>query len=636
MKNLFLGAIFVSCVLAPATLRAQGDVRGSGLSGAIGGGTAVGEGLNSTTESGALDVYLKAPDGALIKGAVITLLKFSGQPLQQLTAKADFAHFNDLAPTEYNVRVIVPGYQPATLKVETKARYSAKLVFELRPLSADDAAFATRLATLPPKAQKQLGKALDALRADDTAKARHPLDDLQRLAPNHPEVTYLLGVYASKTHDEEHAKSYWTRTLELDPKHLQALFSLSEIAVREKRYDEALDLAQRAAQVDPSSWRAHAVLASAYSRKASYPEALQHAERAFELGHAQASSVEPMLASLLARAGNKNRAIEILQAYLSDHPADDSAKQQLERIRKGESAAVPESSGSDDTAIADAASALVPVSNWLPPDVDEKIPPVESGAACDLADVLQGSANRITELVSNVDRYTATESLFHESINKWGAPASTQTLKFDYLVSINEVQPGLFNVEEYRRDHGLPAQFPDNVASLGMPALALIFHPHNAGNFDMVCEGLTQWDGIPVWQIHFRQRPDKPNNLRSYREGANGSSYPVAMKGRAWIAADSYQVVRLETDLVSPMKEIQLFSDHTIVEYGPVHFRETGTDLWLPQSAEVFFHWRNERMHRRHSFSNYLLFSTDERQKITVPPIPAATTIAPDPAISHP
>ena len=182
-------------------------------------------------------------------------------------------------------------------------------------------------------------------------------------------------------------------------------------------------------------------------------------------------------------------------------------------------------------------------------------------------------------------------------------------------------------MQEYRGTAGLVDQFPDGIATLGLPGLALIFHPRNAGNYDLVCEGLSRWDGVPVWQIHFRQRPDKPNTIRSYKEGLQGSSHPVALRGRAWIAADSFQLVRLETDLVAPMPEIKLLADHIIIDYGPVHFRKTGTDLWLPHSAEVFFHWNNARMHRVHSFSDFLLFSVDNQQKISAP---KGADVAPD------
>ena len=258
-------------------------------------------------------------------------------------------------------------------------------------------------------------------------------------------------------------------------------------------------------------------------------------------------------------------------------------------------------------------------SNWLPPDVDEKVPPVEPGVACALDEVVQKAGKRVEEFIKNVDRFTATEFLNHESINKWGIAESPEKRKFDYVVSIEQYRPGYFSVTEYRGNRYSPAQFPGGIETHGLPALSLIFHPQNAGNFAMSCEGLAKWNGRPAWQMHFRQRPDKPNTIRAYKLGENGPSHAVALRGRAWIAADSYQIVRMETDLVAKLPEIKLLADHTIVDYGPVRFKNRNVEMWLPQVAEVYFDWRGQRVHRRHSFDNYMLFSVDEKQKISEP-----------------
>jgi hypothetical protein len=138
-------------------------------------------------------------------------------------------------------------------------------------------------------------------------------------------------------------------------------------------------------------------------------------------------------------------------------------------------------------------------------------------------------------------------------------------------------------------------------------------------NFKVACEGLARSNGAPAWQIHFRQRADKPNTIRTYQLGTQGPVFSVALKGRAWIAADTFQIVRLETDLVAPLPEIRLVADHAAIEYAPVHFRTSNLDMWLPQTAEIHYDWRGRRTHRRHSFRNYLLFSVDDKQEISAP-----------------
>jgi len=79
---------------------------------------------------------------------------------------------------------------------------------------------------------------------------------------------------------------------------------------------------------------------------------------------------------------------------------------------------------------------------------------------------------------------------------------------------------GLPNVDEYRSNSNHAAvDFPGGIETRGLPALVLIFHPYNVGSFEMSCEGLTHWNGKQAWQVHFRQRSDKPNRIRAYRLG---------------------------------------------------------------------------------------------------------------------
>ena len=84
---------------------------------------------------------------------------------------------------------------------------------------------------------------------------------------------------------------------------------------------------------------------------------------------------------------------------------------------------------------------------WLPPDVDEVVPPVEE-TACSVDEVLQKAEERVLEFVHNVDRFTATESLSHQSINKHGQASAPVGRKFDYVVSIHEVRQGHLGVTE--------------------------------------------------------------------------------------------------------------------------------------------------------------------------------------------
>ena len=147
--------------------------------------------------------------------------------------------------------------------------------------------------------------------------------------------------------------------------------------------------------------------------------------------------------------------------------------------------------------------------------------------------------------------------------------------------------------------------------------MALIFHPALASDFEFRCEGLGQWAGRSVWQVHFVQRPDHPIRIRSYSVGGRSAGLPL--QGRVWIDPGSYQVLRLESELIRPIPEVGLTHEHFTIDYEPVQFRSTGQQLWLPQTAELYVERKGKRFYRRHIYSDFMLFNVDASQNIQTP-----------------
>lgn len=577
------------------------------------------QGTTMANFSGLAMIYVKGPKGeSLERPAVVTVFRLNGQVFDQGTTKAGFVKFDHVPYSEFKVQVIAPGYETGSARFEVNGPGSVTVTVNLQPMEAEEAAAAVGFNALPSKVQKDVGKALEAFRANKPSGALSHLQAAQRNAPNSAEIDYLFGLYSSKTNDPAHAMSYWMKTLELNPRHLSALIEVAQELIHENKPADAQTYLTRAVDAGPDSWRAQALLAEAYVLQSNDDEAMKHAQRAIDLGHERATLAQLVIVRALVQKHETDAAIQRLEAYVKAHPADKENADYLNTLKNPQ----PGNAAAGELIVgATAADALPVPSNWLPPDVDSAVPAVEPGATCGVDDVVKQAGERLLELVKDVDRFTATESLMHQSIDKYGLPSSPEKRKFDYVVSIQEVKQRYLNVEEYRNMNGLPAQFPEGVATNGLPALVLIFHPYNVGNFEVTCEGLARLNTGLAWQVHFKQRPDKPNTIKRYRIGADGPSYPVSLKGRAWISADTYQIQRLETDLIAPLPQIKLVADHTAIEYGPVKFRSGQVNMWLPQSAEVYYDWKGRRIHRRHSFSNYLLFAVDDKQKISVPKV---------------
>jgi hypothetical protein len=260
-------------------------------------------------------------------------------------------------------------------------------------------------------------------------------------------------------------------------------------------------------------------------------------------------------------------------------------------------------------------SAAVPdQSSWIPPGIDETVPYVDPNVECPLPHILSGTGQRMKQFVGNLEKFTATERVEHSVVDGAGMRHPPVTRNFDYVVMVSRTSNGVFLLDEYRNGSVDPAQFPANIATEDMPAIALLFHPLLAPDFSFACEGLGQWEGHAAWQVHFVQRPDRPGRILSYSAGGKYSS--LALKGRAWVDPGTFQLLRLESQLVQPLKELDLTEEHIVISYQPVQFRALDQQLWLPQIAELYVERQAHRYYRRHMFSDFQLFTVETRQNI--------------------
>ncbi len=255
--------------------------------------------------------------------------------------------------------------------------------------------------------------------------------------------------------------------------------------------------------------------------------------------------------------------------------------------------------------------------SWIPPGIDDLVPDVQPDVECPLPQVIKGAGLRMNQLVTNLQKFSATERVEHFTVDITGVRHGPEARTFDYVVIISLANAGFFTLDEYRNGSVDPAQFPARVATEGLSGMALIFHPRLVSGFNFSCEGFSTWNRRPAWQVHFAQRPDRPNRIRVYVIG--GQNYPVPLKGRAWIDAGTYQVLRLESELMKPVQDIGLTQEHLAIDYGQVKFRTHSEQLWLPLDAEVYAERRGHRYYRRHTFSDFKIFTVDTDQSIHAP-----------------
>jgi tetratricopeptide (TPR) repeat protein len=588
-----------------------------------------GQGGMDMPELGAISVTVHNGSGEAVNSIVsINLYKQTNELYTSQTVNSNIVRFQAVPLGHYIAEAEAPGFESVRESVDLERRgQQVSVSLTLQPTADPNAKpVAPGPPLVAPKVQKELHAGLEAMRTGKLDEARKQLMAASHQAPNNPDVNYLLGVLSQQAGDAAAAKGYWQKALSQFPNHLFSLLALGDSALNQGDLTASKGYLDRALTADPSSGRAHFLHARVDLQDAAFEQAAQQAQQAIELDKEEANAARMILAKAQAAQHQRDEAIITLNALLKASPSDTQAETAHHILQALNKAAAEEASHSPETVAAltlpdpaksSAASLVPPPAKWMPPDVDEKTPPVKLGVSCPLARVLAGAGKRVVEFTKAVDHFSATEFLEHQVIDRQGVAISSEDRKFNYLVSIQEVRPGYLNVDEYRDGSMGYEMFPDGLATVGLPSIILMFHPVNVGDYDMTCEGLGSWQGAPAWQVHFRHRDETRSPIRTYKIG--GHVYPVSLKGRAWIGASNFQVLRIETDLSSPMPEIKLLAEHQALDYGPVRFKDRSVQLWLPADTDIYFDYRGKRVHRRHSFSDFLLFSVDDKQKIEKP-----------------
>ncbi len=535
------------------------------------------------------------------------------------------AVFVNTALGKYTVSVTAVGYLSTRqeISVLTPARQDVDIV-----LHRDPAAIAINEASgiMSSKAKKEANRAVSLLKSGRLADARRHLEAAYKLAPSNADLNFLCGYLHFEEKRYEQAGAYLRTAASLNPHSAPTLTLLGRTNLEQQNYPAAKSALEQAILVDPEDWLPHNLLAYTYLHEKEYTKARDEAQiavaKSARYGKDASGAAELTLGQALIALGQKKEGIQALQAFLKESPNASMVDQVRALITSVESdqvsATIPDIVRSPADPLMAAPKVVLSMQTWRPPDIDDVKPALQPGVTCPSAQVLAGAGQRVQELVQDVTRFSAREDLFHKSLDGFGLSSQAETRKYDYIAAISS-QKGSVLVEEYRDDRVPQGGSPDRIASTGFVMLALLFHPEMQGDFDFDCEGQGQWRGQPTWLIHFRQRHDRPNRMQTY--SVDGKTYRVDLKGRAWISPDTFQIVHVEADMANPVHEIQLLSEHQVVEYSPVPFAKKSTMLWLPKNVEIYFDFRKHRYYRHYSFDDYKLFDVDVSETRKLPPV---------------
>jgi len=575
-------------------------------------------------------VSVREPTGMPLSGnAFVKLSSVGGMHLTATTQDNSTATFPNMNVGEYEIEVTAVGYKTATEHASVYSGDALCMVYvylhgEGETSSANSAPTG---AIMTPRLQGEIDKGLEKMRRHQYDAARTQFEKAAKLAPANPDIQCLLGMLEYTQEHFDAARAKFQTALSIYPSHERSLLALGELLIRTGDTAGAAQTLEKAYQLNGADWRTHWLLANAYAQQKDFEKALPHATRAAALGKDHAAPAWMLLGQILAAEGKREEAKKAFESLVRSFPNDSAVPEAKKQLAALDTAVIsnisnPAAPTPQPLPAPVSVPALPPtpvaVRPWAPPDIDSKEYPAVQDVACPENDLVQKTQTRMMRQLGNFEKFLATEHIEHREVDAYGNPGLVREKDFNYLIFVNHPRPGTSFLEETRDGGDNLGAFPTSLATQGLAALALsVFDPNYQGDLSYTCEGLGSWRGQAVWRLRFEQRKEVPSRIRMWRN--SHGTYSIPMKGRVWIAASSYDVLHIETDLREPVKDLGLTRDHLLIDYGPVKFERGGTTLWLPWDAEMFMELRGKRYHHTHALRNYMLFSVDTGNTIAKP-----------------
>jgi len=543
----------------------------------------------------------------------------------EVTRDAATASFQNVKGGDYLIDVESAGYKTAHERAAVFGVSTYTVYVYMKPEGVPESiAPVDPQPVLTPKLQKEMDRAVTAIREKKYAEARKYLQAASKLAPSNPDIEYLMGMVDYTEHILESARAHFEKVLGLAPGHERTLVSLGQLQMEMKDYKRSAGYLETAVLNNNKNSQAHLLLSVCYMNLANYSKARTEALAAADLDKNKAAIGHMIAAKSFLMENNFDKASKGFAEYLKDYPNEKGAaeaKRLLEQIGTLRTAGAPPQS--ELPSVIHSPEPAPIERPWAPADTDDRIPAVAPDVACSTADVVRRVGARAQKALADFERIGATEKIEHQEIDALGNPGPVKSRDFSYVILVQHPTPDSYYVDERRDGSEAYFSFPTALATRGLVSLGVnIFHPAFSPDFLFSCEGLGRWAGHPAWQIRFEQREGVPSKIRDW--SYLGKTIAVPLKGRVWVSPNTFDIIHLETDLRDQVKELQLTKEHLAIDYGPIDFKQVKEQLWLPQGAEMYFSFLGKRYHHKHTLSDYVLFSVDEKSKISRPQVAPA------------
>jgi len=191
-----------------------------------------------------------------------------------------------------------------------------------------------------------------------------------------------------------------------------------------------------------------------------------------------------------------------------------------------------------------------------------------------------------------------------------------RTSIYTYRIVHKQTPAGGDALDEFRTDaHDQPigdsARNAQRPSSVGFATTWLFFLPGNLQESRFRYVGVQKIGNHETYVLAFAQIPEHIVLGAVIKSSYGSCSSPI--QGVAWIDQSTFQIVRMQTDLLTPLPGIELNQLRSILEYGAASIRALNLTLWLPTDVEIRWQTTYRAGDETHLYSRYRMFQSTAR-----------------------
>jgi len=137
------------------------------------------------------------------------------------------------------------------------------------------------------------------------------------------------------------------------------------------------------------------------------------------------------------------------------------------------------------------------------------------------------------------------------------------------------------------------------------------FYPLNRPQATFRYLGEQKMDGQRTLVLAFAQKPQSVLSPALFLY--QGKTTPMFLQGVVWVDASDFRILRLRTDLLSPLPDVSLHRLTADIHFVPTRIEEVPSVLWLPREVTVTSEVSGSTLREIHKYSEYRLFRSQSR-----------------------